>query len=125
MDHASSVGRRFRKSHLCTVATDDDEVSEAGGSVVATLTASPAMPPDYSLGTPTSATVSVSDNDAITLSVADATAVEGTGNLEFVVTLSAAFDQPVTLTANTAPGAAGLLVWHNPVDPPVHCRGGL
>ena len=76
--------------------TDDDAVDEPDGPVTATLAAGAG----YTLGSPASASVAVSDDDAATLptlSIADAEAEEGK-QLRFIITLSAPLDRDVRFT---------------------------
>ena len=76
--------------------TDDDAVDEPDGPVTATLAASAG----YTLGSPSSASVAVSDDDASTLptlSIADAEGQEGK-QIRFTITLSAPLDRDVHFT---------------------------
>ena len=79
-----------------TVPTQDDSADEADGSVTATV----ASGTGYTVGSPSTATVAVADNDAVatnlpTFSISDATADEnGGGQMVFTVRL----DRPVTHT---------------------------
>ncbi len=81
-----------------TVATTDDTTDEADGSVTATIDSGPG----YTVSaTQYAATVAVSDNDLApagppTVTVSDATAVEGAQDLGFVVTLSKPNPVPIT-----------------------------
>ena len=84
-----------------TVATTDDSVDEADGSVTATVNAGNGYTVSSSQGT---ATVSVADDDdappvetAITISIEDASASENDPDLFFEVTLSAASNEDVTV----------------------------
>ena len=76
------------------IATEDDEVAEANGSIIVTLLADNNSPATYTLSTRTyrqSATVEVYDDDTTpTITIADATAVvEGTdANAVFTITTS-------------------------------------
>ena len=86
---------RFRATQATTelaILTVNDALDEFSSTVTVTVTV--AAGPGYTAGTPSSATVAVSDDDAMpTLSVADASVVEGdagtTVMMEFTATLSA------------------------------------
>ena len=88
-----------------TVGTTDDSADEADGSVTATLD-TPAADAGYTVSsTQGTATVSVSDNDEapeISVTVADASAVEGE-KLVFRVRLSAASTEEIKVRWSTAP----------------------
>ena len=76
------------------IATEDDATDEPDGSVTATLAAGTG----YVLGSSTSATVPVTDNDAPPrLTIGDVSAVEGTGMIAFTVRLTAASDFQVSV----------------------------
>ena len=76
------------------LGTEDDEVAEAGATVVLTLQPGAG----YTLGAPAEARVTVADDDrAPAVSIADAGAVTEGGMLAFPVTLSDAFGAPITV----------------------------
>ncbi|MGI9250310.1 MAG: Calx-beta domain-containing protein, partial [Pseudohongiellaceae bacterium] len=80
-----------------TNALDDDDIPEADGSIIITVLDSA----DYNLGTPASATVIVTDDDASAVTVtiaADETSVEEGDDATF------------TITTNTAPATGETLV---------------
>ena len=82
------------RTAVLLVATEDDDTDEPDGLVTATL----AGGPGYVLATTASATVAVSDNDEPPqLTIVDATAVEGTGMIEFAVRLAAASGHQVSV----------------------------
>ena len=85
------------------VPTDDDTTEEPDGAVTASLGAGAG----YVTVEPASATVRVTDDDAPPeLTIADAHALESAGVLEFVVELSAASGQQVTMNYATEAGTA-------------------
>ncbi len=88
-----------------TVATSDDGVDEADGSVTATVDSGQGYTVSSTAGT---ATVAVADDDdppppdaTPSLSVSDASAREDAGVMEFTVSLSAASDKKVQVHAAT------------------------
>ena len=88
-----------------TIATQDDAVTEANGSVTITIAPNAA----YVVGSPSSATVAITDNDTppSTLSLSgDVTRTEATENLEFTVTISRTPAVDVTVDWATADGSA-------------------
>ncbi|MGI9251895.1 MAG: Calx-beta domain-containing protein, partial [Pseudohongiellaceae bacterium] len=81
------------RSSSFQVPTLDDDIDEDFGRIVATIQA---MPDDYDLGTPTSATITVRDNDAATVSITPvSTSVRESGSATFTIS-----------TGNIAPGAS-------------------
>ncbi|MGI9252096.1 MAG: beta strand repeat-containing protein, partial [Pseudohongiellaceae bacterium] len=92
-----------------SVPTDDDLADEPDGSIIASIQSDSS----YSRNRPFTATVAVSDNDEISLTLGAASAMES-GNLVFALQLSDArgpdlltSPQPITLQASTADGSAG------------------
>ena len=86
-----------------TVATDDDDIDELDGQIRAQLQSAT----DYDLGSPSSATVTVNDNDMPQLSIgADQTVAESAGSMEFTVTLDGPNAQTVTVDYTTSDGTA-------------------
>ena len=83
------------------LATDDDGVAEADGSITLTV----AEGTDYGVGTPAAATTNVTDND-VGISISDVTQDEGTTSMTFTVSLSRAADEAVTVEASTMDGTA-------------------
>jgi len=73
-----------------TVATEDDAIDEADGSIAATITAGTG----YTVGSAATASVTVADNDVPTISITGGSAVTEGGDVTF------------TLTATPAPAAA-------------------
>ena len=73
-----------------TVATEDDAVDEADGSIAATVTAGTG----YRVGSAATASVTVTDNDVPTISITGGSAVTEGGDVSF------------TLTASPAPAAS-------------------
>ncbi len=91
------------------IATADDAFNETNETFNVNLL----LNPGSAFGTPSSATVTINDNDATpTLSFGDnssngdVTVAEGQGTADFKVTLSAASGQPVTVNYATADGTA-------------------
>ncbi len=87
-----------------TIATGDDQVDEADGSVTATVQSGAG----YTVGTASTATVAVADDDdapppaaEITISIEDASASESASDLVFRVTLSEASDEDITVQWRT------------------------
>ena len=108
-----------------TVATVDDQQDERKGSVTARVEASGQPPANYAVGSPSSASVTVNDNDpgqtSRKVSIDDATVVESSAPrgqrtfLEFPVTVDKSGWVNVTLqvkataeTSSTAPATAGV-----------------
>ena len=86
-----------------TVRTIDDRVDEPDREIVAKLLNGAG----YTLGSATSATVQVKDNDAApVLSIAGASAPEGGGDLTFQVALQGQSSMPVEVEWSTSPGTA-------------------
>ena len=86
----------------------DDSVDEADGTVTVTLSA-PVQNAGYRLGSPTTATGAVADDDVPQVSIADATGVtEGTA-LTFTVTASPAPYQALTVALAVDDGAGDFL----------------
>ncbi len=92
-DYGIAAGERTVRvpttgSTMLTLATDNDDRDEPDGSVTATVTAGDG----YTVGSASSGTVAIADNDAVTgrpmVSVDDATAREGE-TMQFAVRLSA------------------------------------
>ena len=94
------------------LGTQDDALDKADAAVTLALAAGA----DYQPGDPSTAAVTVRDNDLPNVSVADAPPVTEGGTLEFPVRLSKRFDAPVTvgyrLGGSAAPGEdyAGIAV---------------
>ena len=94
------------------LGTQDDALDKADAMVTLALAAGA----DYQPGDPSTAAVTVRDNDLPNVSVADAPPVTEGGTLEFPVRLSKRFDTPVTvgyrLGGSAAPGEdyAGIAV---------------
>ena len=86
-----------------TIATSDDNVDEADGSVTATVQSGNG----YTVGGASSASVNVADNDdpvkqnLVTISIEDASASESASDLVFRVTLSEASDEDITVMWRT------------------------
>ena len=86
-----------------TIATSDDQVDEADGSVTATVQSGTG----YTVGTASTATVTVADDDdpvrenSVTVSIEDASASESASDLVFRVTLSEATNKDVTVAWRT------------------------
>ena len=86
-----------------TIATGDDQVDEADGSVTATVQSGSG----YTVGTTSTATVAVADDDdpveekSVTISIEDASASESASDLVFRVTLSEASDEDITVQWRT------------------------
>ncbi len=86
-----------------TIATGDDQVDEADGSVTATVQSGNG----YTVGTASTATVAVADDDdpveekSVTISIEDASASENASDLVFRVTLSEASDEDITVQWRT------------------------
>ena len=87
-----------------TIATSDDQVDEADGSVTATVQSGSG----YTVGAASTATVAVADDDdapppaaEITISIEDASAPESASDLVFRVTLSEASDEDITVQWRT------------------------
>ena len=87
-----------------TIATSDDNVDEADGSVTATVQSGSG----YTVGAASTATVAVADDDdapppaaEITISIEDASAPESASDLVFRVTLSEASDEDITVQWRT------------------------
>ena len=100
-----------------TIATSDDQVDEADGSVTATVQSGTG----YTVGTASTATVTVADDDAApppatqpTISIEDASASESDSDLVFRVTLSEASDEDITVQWRTLTSS----------DPDRRARGG-
>jgi hypothetical protein len=94
-------------SATITVTPVDDTLVDAAETVTLTLTSGTG----YSVGTPASANGTIADNDAPlpTLSISDASVVEGHGgtrNVTITVTLSAASTSTVTVSYATGAGTA-------------------
>ena len=87
-----------------TVATVDDAIVEGDEAFTVTLAASGALPTRVTLGT-TTATGTITDDDTATVSVANASAIEGE-NIIFTVSLTAAADEAVNLNWSTADDTA-------------------
>ncbi|MGI9249991.1 MAG: Calx-beta domain-containing protein, partial [Pseudohongiellaceae bacterium] len=87
-----------------TVATTDDIVDEADGSLTMQIDFTN-TPPIYTMGSATIATVTLLDNDVPAVSVADTSAAEST-NLIFTVTISPVSYQTVLVKHDTANGSA-------------------
>ncbi|MYF84797.1 MAG: hypothetical protein F4176_12060 [Acidimicrobiia bacterium] len=117
-DYGVSTGARTvtiptSGSYTLTAATSDDSLDEADGSVTATVNTGTG----YTVSSSSSAaTVAVTDDDpppaqpdGVSISVSDARAREDAGTIEFVVTLSAASEEEVTVQFTTALGTA---TWH-------------
>ena len=86
-----------------TVNTENDQVDELNGQIRAQLQSAT----DYDLGSPSSATVTVEDNDIPQLSIgADQTVAESAGSMEFTVTLDGPNAQTVTVDYATSDGTA-------------------
>ncbi len=88
-----------------TVTPIDDTSLESAESVVLTLKTGTG----YALGSPTSATGSIADNDVPSLSVSDYTVTEGntgTTTISIVITLSGPLTTNVTFTIATVQGSA-------------------
>jgi hypothetical protein len=92
-------------SATITVTPVDDTSVESAETVTLALGAGTG----YTLGSPSSASSSIADNDVRTISVADATVTEvdsKTSNVTVVVTLSQASTSTVTVVAKTVGGTA-------------------
>ena len=87
-----------------SVPTEDDELDEPDGSVTATLV--PSEDFSYGLVAPSSASVTILDNDLPALQVADVEEREDAGSLVFRVTLSASSTDTVTVDYVVAAGTA-------------------
>ena len=83
------------------LATDDDAVAEADGSITLTV----AEGTDYEVGFPPAATTNVTDND-VGISISDVTQSEDKGEMTFTVSLSRSADEAVTVVASTMDGTA-------------------
>ncbi|MES2682807.1 MAG: Calx-beta domain-containing protein [Pseudomonadota bacterium] len=94
-------------SNAVTLNAVNDSLDEANETVVVAIAG---ISGDIPAGDPSQVTVPIVDDDAApALAVADASMVEGnsgTGNLSFVVSLSAASSQTVTVAFATADGTA-------------------
>ena len=95
-----------------TVSTLDDVVDEDDGSITATIGASDGTTGAYEVGTPNSATVAVTDDDAsLVLDIENETGTEVDGYIDFTVTLTKPGDtndteRTVTVDYATASGTA-------------------
>ncbi|MBS3029307.1 MAG: SBBP repeat-containing protein [Dolichospermum sp. DET50] len=91
---------------IVTVTPTDDNIFEVTETAVLTLTSGTG----YILGTTSSATVNITDNDPQpTISINDVAVIEGnsgTTNATFTVTLSNPSSQPITVNYATADGTA-------------------
>ena len=86
-----------------TVATDDDNIDELDGQIRAQLQSGT----DYTTGSPSSATVTVEDNDVPQLSIGtDQSVAESAGSMEFTVTLDGPNAQTVTVDYATSDDTA-------------------
>ena len=83
------------------LATDDDDVAEADGSITLTV----AEGTGYEVGFPAIATTNVTDND-VGISISGVTQSEDKGEMTFTVSLSRAADEAVTVVASTMDGTA-------------------
>ena len=91
---------------IVVTATDDDE-DDDGESIV--LGFESPLPAGVMVGTTASTTVALADNDTPPLphvSIADASALEGSGSVVFALRLDTASKQPVTVSWTTADGTA-------------------
>ncbi len=114
-DFGASTGSRTvtiptSGSVTLTIATSDDSTDESDGSVTATVNTGSGYTVSSSQG---AGTVAVSDNDDAPptqqlpeVSVADASDIEGSWYLAFVVTLSEASDETVTVEYDIRAGTA-------------------
>ncbi|MGI9250051.1 MAG: Calx-beta domain-containing protein [Pseudohongiellaceae bacterium] len=91
-----------------TVATTDDGIDEADGSLTLSLNIGSTLP-NYQEGSASAATVNIEDNDGPGISVADSSLAETDGQMMFTVSLSAAPVEQTevswTTADNTTPGA--------------------
>ena len=83
------------------LATDDDEVAEADGSITLTV----AEGTGYEVGFPAIATTNVTDND-VGISISGVTQGEGEDKMTFTVSLSRSAGEAVTVVASTMDGTA-------------------
>ena len=83
------------------LATDDDEVAEADGSITLRV----AEGTDYEMGFPAIATTNVTDND-VGISISGVTQSEGEDKMTFTVSLSRSAGEAVTVVASTMDGTA-------------------
>ena len=83
------------------LATDDDDVAEADGSITLTV----AEGTGYEVGFPAIATTNVTDND-VGISISGVTQGEGEGKMTFTVSLSRSAGEEVTVVASTMDGTA-------------------
>ena len=95
-------GSRFA---VVRIATDDDSLTEAAGSLTLTILNGQGYTPEFT-GSVTTRTVAVYDND-LTLSIADAQATEGTdATVDFTVSLNTPAPEQMTVVASTTDGEA-------------------
>ena len=89
------------------VQTTEDKVAEGNEDFKVTLS-EPAggFPSGVSLGSPKTATGTITDDDDAKIAIADAEVVEG-GDMSFTVTLSTAADEAVVVNWSTSHGTAG------------------
>ena len=83
------------------LATDDDEVAEADGSITLRV----AEGTGYEVGFPAIATTNVTDND-VGISISGVTQSEGEDKMTFTVSLSRSAGEAVTVVASTMDGTA-------------------
>ncbi|KAF0204274.1 MAG: hypothetical protein FD170_592 [Bacteroidetes bacterium] len=88
------------------VLVEDDFILEASETVIATLTGISSGNVNISVGTPSAATVTITDNDAASLSIADVTVNESAGTATFTVTLNGAVQGGVSIDYATADNTA-------------------
>ena len=87
------------------VATTDDVLVEGDETFTVTLAASGTLPDGVTLGTPVTATGTITGNDGATVSIANASADEGEA-VAFTVSLSAVASADVVLSWSTADDTA-------------------
>ncbi|MEI7898281.1 MAG: Calx-beta domain-containing protein, partial [bacterium] len=88
------------------VNVNDDLIVEASETVIATLTGIISGDANTTLGTPVAATVTIADNDAASLSIADVAVGESDGTATFTVLLTGAVQGGFTIAYATANGTA-------------------
>ncbi|MDY0102090.1 MAG: Calx-beta domain-containing protein, partial [Lentimicrobium sp.] len=88
------------------VIVNDDNILESSETVIATLSAITSGNPNITVGTPVAATVTITDNDAASLSIADVSVSEADGTATFTVLLAGNVQGGFTIAYATANNTA-------------------
>ncbi|MCB9016960.1 MAG: HYR domain-containing protein, partial [Lentimicrobiaceae bacterium] len=88
------------------VIVNDDNILESSETVIATLIAITSGTPAITIGTPNAATVTITDNDAASVSIADVTVSEADGTATFTVLLTGNVQGGFTIAYATANNSA-------------------